>query len=137
MIRSLIVLALVLLLLPVAYAVPSQVTGVNALRANSAALLYGSSGLFSLTDPAGVGYGAKGHSVIYTATSGPWSEWGRQNWTLPGSFIHSIEPGGSGGTLPGHGQGGDPVATIPEPATMLLFGLGLLGLGTVRRLKRA
>lgn len=134
MIRLLIVLALVLLLLPVAYAVPSQVRGANALRANSAALLFGYSGSFSLINPMGLHYGLKGQPMINTATSGPWRRWSRQDWSNHGILGQTIDPGG---TLLGHGLGGDPVATIPEPATMLLFGIGLLGMGTVRKLKRA
>lgn len=39
---------------------------------------------------------------------------------------------GSGSTPPG---GGDPGGNIPEPATLLLMGLGLAGLGGVRRRK--
>ncbi len=136
MIKLLIVLALVLLLLPVAYAVPNQVTGVNALRANSAALLFGSSGSFSWSNFTVTGYPGGSRSPIYTATGGPASGWGWSHTTIPGQSARMIDPLGGGGVVPGNGQGGDPIATVPEPATMLLFGMGLLGAGIVRRFNK-
>lgn len=55
------------------------------------------------------------------------------NCVIPGGGGDSSKHPDCGGTPPG---GGDPPNGIPEPSTLAVFGLGLAGLGFMRRRKR-
>jgi hypothetical protein len=147
MLRLTLVLALILLLLPVAYAVPNRIPAASqGVAVNVNAISSSSTGSFSVDNISGLQFSNGSYSISPADMGDVWPD---GNPGKPGTFAATgFHPGfhGRGGDWPGkgrggwpgkgHGGGGDNPAAVPEPTTLLLFGMGLMGAGIVRKVRQ-
>jgi hypothetical protein len=152
MLRLTLMLALILLLIPVAYAVPNRIPVVsNDIQASANVLTSSPAVTFSLDNISGSQFLNDSYSISPADLGDAWPGGipGKESIQMSAGFHPGHGSGPGGGGWPGHGRGGGwpdlgkggggggYPAAVPEPTTFLLFGAGLAGAGVVRKIRQA